>query len=186
MKVNGKEYKYSKVVDYSFNDEEDGVFFNKVEIIGDDLFLYTQTLFYPGILSDVLINEAPKGYDVIGDCLIVLKNYKIVSEFIEHRLEKNKLFGFFNWKKKKEMQLNNDKISYPLFNYYFCDKGKIVPSIDSMEYDATKKEISFINSSIKIIDNKKGVGTDYLVLGCDEITFYWNDCYSYKTGKKVD
>lgn len=102
MKVKGKEYKYSKVVDYSFDDEEDGVFFNKVEIIGDDLFLYTQSLFYPGILSDVLINEAPKGYDVIGDCLIVLKNYKIVSEFIEHRLEKKQIIWFFLTGRKRK------------------------------------------------------------------------------------
>ena len=100
MKVNGKEYKYSKIIDYSCFVEYDDVYFYNIEIIGKDLYLYTQTLWYPESELELIKNNKHDVFDHIGDCLLVVKNFKVESEYFEPDLKdiKNKLFYFFIYK----------------------------------------------------------------------------------------
>ena len=93
--------------------------------------------------------------------------------------------SFFNPKRKKEIQANNGKINSSFFEHFFDvldgDGGAQI-----VKYNVLKKEISFRDCWTLTIDNKSISGTANLSLKCDEFIYYWNECYSYKTGKKVD
>ena len=77
----------------------------------------------------------------------------------------------------------SEKTLYKGDGSYVHDRGN---RVDAIEYDASKKELTFKNGSAETIDNKHILGVDYIILKCDEITYYWNEWHSYITGKRVD
>ena len=176
IKKNGNNrFKYICNYQGEYSSSESNI--EKIEIKEKDLYIYIDWLYYPqNNMCDYIVK----------DCLIILKNFKLISEYPKELNFNNlsKLERKVYKKEKIRIQKLSEELTKQNKKMYlsfkdFCSYGSEDTYIN---YEEDKKELYI-----------QGYGTDEsnalwinLRLICEKITYYWNEVYNYSNGQKIE